>query len=320
MYKCHGGDHTKLSNLFSVFRPCGHVSAANTFTPTVGGCWRHLRKSLPPGLLQNLPRNLLVLTCPACSSSKIPKSISKSSRDKSLASKIWGQDPFGSAGVHAACLKQWAPNKSVFRSLKGIRSKRSRSRTRPSPQVLAPTWRSLVSDGPRSNIFELQEPPLPLLIPLINRFRKAAKPPINNNVLASFAGKSWNHWKVPMVATFVNTFVTFLHLEPSSPNHHPRRHAKLQLWSCAPLAPSIFAEIYPGCYRSTAPRCAARQLFDFQASAITSDRLLRTCAEASCCMRKTLPYNVWLASPNGRLFPSRQPPCSRHRLFWANSG
>lgn len=142
-----------------------------------------------------------------------------------------------------------------------------------------------MSDGPRSNIFELQEPPLPLLPP-INRFRKAAKPPINNKVLASFAGNreiTGNHWKVPMVATFV----TFLHLEPSSPNHRPRRQAKFQLWSCAHLAPSIFAEICPGCYRSTAPRCAARQLFDFQASAITSDRLLRTRAEASCCMRKT---------------------------------
>ena len=86
----------------------------------------------------------------------------------------------------------------------------------------------------------------------------------------------------------VATFVTFLHLEPSSPNHRPRRQAKFQLWSCAHLAPSIFAEIYPGCYRSTAPRCAARQLFDFQASAITSDRLLRRRAEALCCMRKTL--------------------------------
>ena len=161
------------------------------FAPTVGGCWAASTQIIAPRFAAKSSKKLVGVDLPCLFVIQNPEKhfqiLQRQVADKQNLGPKTCQDPFGSAGVHAPCLKQWAPKKSVFRSLKGIRSKRSRSRTRPSPQVLAPTWWSLVSDGPRSNIFELQEPPLPLLPP-INRFRKAAKPPINNNVLASFAG------------------------------------------------------------------------------------------------------------------------------------
>ena len=196
------------------------------------------------------------------------------------------QDPFGSAGVHAPCLKQWAPKIIGFPVLEGDPQQ---TKSVSDPPVTSSVCTYMMIPGvrrPSIKYIRIARATTATTTPNQTVSGKLRSPLLNNKVLASFAGNreiTGNHWRCP----WWQLLSLFSISSRAPPTTVPRRQAKFQLWSCAHLAPSIFAEICPGCYRSTAPRCAARQLFDFQASAITSDRLLRTRAEASCCVRKT---------------------------------